>query len=251
VCAEITVGLTILLLTSCGRAFPSIAMVPLLWNLRARVVARACKVQDETWKELALPVPECGVTLFSDAGRALLEAAESQVSSACATVARVFSKQGTPTSCGVCCAVIAVNVLEGAGLASGPAGWRDKADWQRAVSADSMGGGGLQLERAVRERCSELVGADRDILHRHGLTLRQVAKLCSSLLAGDGDVTTFSCDKGHTIHDFRSVCRARLGSGKESTSIIIANMYMGDVSKNGLGSVSVCGRQRFCGYQCR
>ena len=239
------------MLTWVGCAFLSMANVPLRGNLRARVAARACNVQDETWKELALPVPECGVALFSDAGRALLEAAQVQASSACATVARVFSKQGTPTSCGVCCAVVAVNALQGAGAASGLAGWTAEADWRRGVSGESMGGGGLTVERAVRERCSELVGVDRDILHRHGLTLRQVAKLCSSLLAGEGDVSTFTCDKGHTIHDLRSVCRARLGAGKGSTSIIIANMYMGDVSKNGLGSVSVCGRQRFCGCQRR
>lgn len=193
-------------------------------------------------------MPACGMSLFTGAGRALLEAAQNEGSSVCATVTRAFRKQGTPTSCGVCCAVIAFNALQ---LARAPRseimskGAVSANDFRRGAAALRELDGDMVLEREVRNRCGELIpGADQDVLDTHGLTLRQVAKLCSSLFEGAGYVRTYTCDHGHTIEDLRHTCRAWMSSTAEgSPSLIIANMYMGDSSKGGLGSVSTCVRR--------
>jgi hypothetical protein len=200
--------------------------------------------QAGTWKDLALPVPACGISLFTNAGRALLEAAQVERSSVFATVASAFRKQGTATSCGICCAVIALNAIKfvrapSGGVALLSTGTSPRKHSRRAATAGLEVGGGMMVESEVRGRCSQLVPrADPDVLERHGLTLRQVAALCKALSAGAGEVSTYTCDHGHTICHLRHACRTRLASSAgASLSVIIANMYMGDVAKGGLGSV--------------
>ena len=114
--------------------------------------------QDNKWKAVTLPTPQDAISLFSDAGRDLLKAAEDRGAggvSSCARLIPFFEKQKTPTSCGVCCAVIAANVM--------------------TANVDADKGVPLLREAEVLSQCSRLVaGVEEAVLYQHGLTLRQV-----------------------------------------------------------------------------
>jgi hypothetical protein len=116
--------------------------------------------QDNKWKAVALPTPQDAISLFSDAGRDLLKAAEDRGAggaSSCARLVPFFEKQKTPTSCGVCCAVIAANVL--------------------TANVDADKGVPLLREAEVLSQCSRLVaGVEEAVLYQYGLTLRQVKR---------------------------------------------------------------------------
>ena len=168
---------------------------------------------DGAWKALGQAFPPSAVCLFSEEGRQMLAVAEDGGTSACATVAPVFAKQRSPTSCGVCCAVVAANFL--ARATSGDA----SASWDEA--------------RVRQESCSMVRELRADVLDNHGLTLKQVGELCLGLVGVAGRVLVCSQDTGHSLADFRRACVQQLGSG----GVIIANMYMGDEAKGGIGSV--------------
>ena len=74
------------------------------------------------------------------------------------------------------------------------------------------------------------------VLREHGLTLRQVAKLCRALLGPAAKVSFFTCDKGHSLQDLRTSCQQLLGA-QARPAVIVVNAYMGSERKGGLGSV--------------
>lgn len=168
---------------------------------------------DGAWKALGQAFPPSAVCLFSEEGRQMLAVAEDAGTSACATVAPVFAKQRSPTSCGVCCAVVAANFLARASSADASASW-DEA-------------------RVRQESCSMVRELRADVLDNHGLTLKQVGELCLGLVGVAGRVLVCSQDTGHSLADLRHACVQQLGSG----GFIIANMYMGDEARGGIGSV--------------
>ena len=168
---------------------------------------------DGAWKALGQAFPPSAVCLFSEEGRQMLAVAEDAGTSACATVAPVFAKQRSPTSCGVCCAVVAANFLARATSADASASW-DEA-------------------RVRQESCSMVRELRADVLDNYGLTLQQVGELCLGLVGVAGRVLVCSQDTGHSLSDFRRACVQQLGRG----GVIIANMYMGDEAKGGIGSV--------------
>ncbi len=131
------------------------------------------------------------MSLFTDAGRGLLWAAEREGSSRCAHLVRVFEKQKTPTSCGVCCAVVAANFLALCALPP-DSGRHGEGEGRGELGRGGEGRGGgwagdgalrkgaplpLLSEALVLSQCCQLIsGVEDAVLHQHGLTLRQVCR---------------------------------------------------------------------------